>query len=180
MSILIDLIITSPHSFCLPNIPYRHCDTVAYAAATDLIKFGFGKATFKYFPSTYPRWQLDLNRAVSYNSDYRRNVRAEFPYAKLLVDVHSFPRKAYGPDVDLVVLDNVPGTWYGKQLYKLLVSNNISVAYIPGSTINDITEDARHNDIPAILLEYGEFLNLTQIDHINQVVRPWIVQMLAK
>ena len=98
--------------------------------------------------------------------------------AFLLLDIHSFNRKGFGPDVDVIVLDNVPGTWYGKKLYDIMKSYLISVAYIAGSDVNDITQEARYMGIPAIIIEYGEFIPITTIDQINKSVIEWIHLML--
>lgn len=176
------LIITAPHSLCFITSPYRNCDTAAFLASHRLIDqlADFPNIpTIKYFPSNHHRSEVDLNRAISRQTDYRKNISENLSNAVLLIDVHSFNRKGFGPDVDVVVLDNVPSTWYGKKLYDLMKNHNISVAYISGSEVNDITEEARHRGIPAILIEYGEFIPQGTIDQINNSVIEWINLMLS-
>jgi hypothetical protein len=52
----------------------------------------------------------------------------------------------YEIDADLIILDNHPGTWY-----ETLKHQGISVGYLFGANYNDITEEARKKNIPAIL-----------------------------
>lgn len=93
---------------------------------------------------------------------------------RLLIDVHSYPKGAFN-NSEIAVLDNVPGTWYGRLLFDLLVRDGLSAAYFYGSDVNDIVIEARARGIPAVLLEYQEELT---IDQINRLILPWIYYML--
>lgn len=174
------LVVTAPHSVCFPQLQYRHCDTVAYLASSRLVKLCSQDTYTKYFPSDTPRWVTDLNRPIAANTKYRQQVRNALNEAKLLIDVHSAPRGVYGTDADLVILDNEPETWYGHTLFDIVKHNSISVAYRLGAKYNDITEEARRHGVPAILLEYGEFLDTPAIDQINQSICEWVRFMLSR
>lgn len=183
------LIITAPHSLCFINTPYRNCDTAAFLASHRLVdqlsisgfmngSIGMSPIQIKYYPSTHHRSEIDLNRAESRECDYRKNLSENMSDAFLLIDIHSFERNGYGQDVDVVILDDVPRTDYGEKLYDMMKARNISVAYIKGWKINDITEEARHRGIPAIIIEYMELISKDTIDQINNVVVEWTHSML--
>lgn len=176
------IIITAPHSLCSVsyNSSHHHCDTLSYLASNNLASYRFDGFDTFYFPASEPRPQIDLNRDNSRSTLYRQNISRILKDSCLLIDVHSAPRKTFGPDVDLVVLDNYPGTWYGKLLYNILIEKKISAAYILGANYNDITEEARHNGIPSIILEYSESLEIISIDTINKVIIIWINQMIHR
>lgn len=157
------LIITAPHSFCHPALPYRNCDRVALLASDHLASYQFNGSVTRYFPANHHRAEIDLNRSVAKNTDYRRKISQALEDAQLLIDIHSAPLHGYEIDADLIILDNHPGTWYGKLLYETLKHQGISVGYLFGANYNDITEEARKKNIPAILLEYAEYLTPEKI-----------------
>jgi hypothetical protein len=176
------LIITAPHSLCSASLPYRNCDTVSLIASSRLFRQIYSMNTglqIKYFPSNHHRDEFDLNRYESRNTDYRKNISNNLSDAILLIDIHSFEKKGFGSDVDVVLLDDYPMTQYSKLLYDIMKSNNISVAYLEGDPkINDIEEEARSRNIPAILIEYMETIPISTIDNINNSIIEWIGKIL--
>lgn len=174
------LVITAPHSLCDHRIPHRNCDRVAFLASDHLASQQFNGSAIQYFPANHHRNKIDLNRSIAKNTDYRQRLSKALDNTRLLIDVHSAPRNGYEINADLIILDNHPGTWYGKLLYETLKDQGISVGYLFGANYNDITEEARNKNIPAILLEYGEYLTPEQINKINQALKVWIEYMLSK
>lgn len=168
------LIITAPHSLCFIKSPIRDCDTIAFRASNQLVNQLNGFLV-KYYPSTHLRSEIDLNRPEARNTDYREILSNNMSDCALLIDIHSFSRAGFGPDVDVVILDDVPGTIYGKRLYEIMRFHGISVAYMNGAPeINDIVEEARSRGIPAILIEYMESISRETIDQINNAIIEWI------
>jgi hypothetical protein len=93
----------------------------AFRASHDLIEQLRGSNfQIKHFPSTNHRSEVDLNRREARNTDYRRNLTHNMSDAFLLIDIHSFEKAGYGPDVDVVILDDVPKTEYGRKLYDII------------------------------------------------------------
>jgi hypothetical protein len=169
------VIITSPHSLCIPGAKVRTCDLLALKAAEDLVKTLKPSFYVLYFPANVYREKLDLNRDVSVNSPYRRRVTAalaDHPLA--LIDVHSDPRGSYGADADIVILDNTPETTYGKELYNVMLRSEVFVIYREGSKVNSITQQGREYGVPSILIEYTEDLNQRKIHQANEAILTWL------
>ncbi|CAN5756746.1 hypothetical protein BH23THE1_BH23THE1_33890 [soil metagenome] len=173
------ILVTAPHSLCFRDATHRDCDISAFLASHHLVNQLNG-TNVKYFPSNHHRSEFDLNRESSRSTEYRQKITDSLSDAALLIDVHSFPRKWFGPDVDVVILDNPPNTWYAQDLYAIMKRNNISVALIDGSEINDIIIEARSANIPAIIIEYREVLPTKTINQINDSVIEWVNLMFNK
>ena len=168
------IIVSSPHSLC-QNLTYRNCDTLAYLAASRLTNLLNLSYKANYYPSNKYRSEIDLNRDVARNTEYRINLSKDMRNSFLLIDVHSCEPFGYDVKADIIILDDYPGTNYGKSLYETIRSKGVSVVYLLGDTINDIVETARHQfNIPAILIEYTENINIDVIDRTNMAILEWI------
>jgi len=168
------VVVTSPHSLCIPGAKVRTCDLLALEAAEDLVKTLKTFFNVLYFPANFYRGNLDLNRDVSLNSSYRRRVAAALAdHPLVLIDVHSDPRGSYGSDADIVILDNTPETTYGKELYNVMLESGVFVIYIEGSKVNSITQQGRRYGIPSILIEYTEDLDRRKIHQANESILTW-------
>jgi len=172
-----DIIVTSPHSFCLSRTE-RDCDRVAHLAASRLLALLPGAL---YFPAPLPRTQIDLNRSSSRGTEYREAISnalgelAASANSPLLLDIHSFSKEAFD-EVSVMILDNVLGTDYGRRLAQMLNEAGINTGYLYGNSDNDIVIEARSKVVPAILIEYNESLGLEKIDQINRVIAEWILR----
>lgn len=174
------IIVTVPHSLCLSDTLGRNCDTLSLLASYNLVdKLTAKRLPVVYLPGNYHRSEVDLNRIYSRHTDYRQRLSSLLYSCSLLIDIHSFERNGFGSDVDLVILDNEPGTQYGIRLYNILKQKNVSVDYILGADYNDITQQGRQNGVPSILIEYGEFMKVTTVDHINNCILSWIYEMVG-
>lgn len=171
------LVVTSPHSLCYHQVNGRQCDLLAHLAASRLLLQLDRDGTVQYFPGTQPRFEIDLNRSGSRGTEYRATLSQSLDnyHPQLLIDIHSFPSGEF-EGVDIAVVDNQPGTWYGRSLFQTLskLLPKSKVGYFEGSEINDIVIEARGKGIPAILVEYREDLNIDQIDSITRVMTKWI------
>ena len=167
------VIITAPHAYCLPDLVDRHCDRRALDAADSLFLMVTHQTVI--FRGNILRYHVDLNRSESRSTPFRQELSSVISTVSggLLVDVHSFPSSKFN-DVDVAVLDNAPGTNYGKTLAFLLMYANPWSSYLRGSLKNDIVEEGRSKGLDSILIEYNERLTLDEIERINRVVNYFI------
>lgn len=177
---MFNVIVTAPHSLCVDDIEERHCDRVAYFAASNLVSMFSNIYSMSFFPSNTLRSDIDLNRFPSRETSYRQSILSNLlnsQNADLVLDVHSFPRGGFSgtgeEDSEITILDETPGTWYGKLLYEILSQKGIDVSYLLGDR-NDIVTLAREYGIPAILIEYSELLNSERIKEINLAIGYYI------
>lgn len=188
------IVVTVPHSFCYTNYFERDCDLVAGVAASTLVKELKKKVNTGFeiveLQSTVHRSQMDLNRYVSRNTSFRKQLtgllkgnRVEF-----VLDVHSFPKSEFGGS-EITILDNPPMTPYSNSLYTTLVKNNINANYLTGSPSspsnptegNDIIEESRDRGVRAVIIEYNETLSNERIKAINKIiVNQWLISLLSK
>lgn len=162
------VLLTVPHAGCFDQ-PQRHCDLLARKAALNLQQMIPGSRII--IGETY-RPHLDLNRDEALDDSFRLNIRQQTP--SLLLDIHSFPRDDGFNSYDLVIIDEDPVTDYSRDLYRHLVKHlPYNVGYFSGEG-NSIVREARQRGIPAILIEYGEFLISSDLTTINQVIGNWV------
>ena len=185
------ILITTPHSYC-PETTRRVCDRNARAASVDLADALRRWANVVVLPSpAVLRSTLDMNRPEARQHAYRRDIRHRLARRpSLLIDVHSFPRGAFGDDLEVVLLDNAPGTDYAERLFRALRQQHQSygVAMALGDArLNDVVGDARLNDVvgdarragvPSLLIEYGEHLDERDLARWNDVIARWAMDEL--
>lgn len=105
------LLITSPHSFCIPACR-RHCDRVALSAV-NYIKQYDNDYDIQFHVSDRLREEGDYNRPITDGEPWREHLRelAKKQKPHFVLEVHSFPgdhpiyMKRWG-DADLVVLES--------------------------------------------------------------------------
>ncbi len=89
----------------------------------------------------------------------------------ILLDIHSFPPDSEWGNSEITILDNIPGTDYGKHLFDSLISSNVDTLYLFGGDSNDIVTEARTNfKMKAILIEFNERLQESRINEINRII----------
>lgn len=172
------VIITVPHSFCNSSNPVRNCDTLAAAAAESLFKI-MPYPTW-IFRANQPRSQIDLNRDVSLQTDFRRAISAKMRQLKqqgynpiFVTDIHSVKDGAWDHNhVDL--LDEfTTNTPYVNRLAQLLQQSGFNVGHYQGKD-NSIVQEARRNGFIAVLFEFNENLPEDIVDEITPVIVEWI------
>lgn len=170
------IVITTPHSFCVHGINERHCDLNAENAAVSLLRIlRTSKYSTVYLPADQPRFQVDLNRPESRDTRFRQSLgKILNNNPALLLDIHSFPYDTFERDYDVVIIDNPPTTEYSVSLKDRLLNHNINVGYITGNSDNDIVIEARSKNVFAMLIEYSEILNISDLNIINGVIADWI------
>jgi hypothetical protein len=152
-----ETVITVPHAKCILLI--RDCDRIAEKAAKYLHKAINGNI----FISNVWRKTLDLNRAKSYNSKWRKKVRKHLNPNNVLIDVHSFP------------IEHSSELMYGITLEENFLSRGIrSRGYnvVKGDKTNDIIFEAYNKNVPAILLEFNESLTDDQLKRVVEDIKP--------
>lgn len=172
------VIITVPHSLCDYTNPVRNCDTLASAAAKSL--YSVMPYPTWMFQSNHHRSQIDLNRDISLNTDFRRNIRAQMQQLKrqgydpiFVLDVHSVPAGVWDHNhVDL--LDEfTTDTPYVNRLAGLLDDSGFDIGHYAGQD-NSIVQEARRNGFISVLFEFNEDLPLERIDEITPVIADWV------
>ena len=148
------LVITCPHSFCRRGDEQEHlCDLVAERAAEELQALAapyFDRVNL--YLSDRPRIELDQNRDVAYNSDWRQALReriADFQKQGpiCLVDLHSYPNGVY-PGVFTVL--------YVDKTRDYVPNLGPSVFWLQGSPVNSIVMEYHPKLRRALLLEVNE------------------------
>ncbi|MEM3857938.1 MAG: hypothetical protein QW478_00885 [Candidatus Micrarchaeaceae archaeon] len=170
------IIITAPHSYCV-NKSKRDCDILAEEAARYLFKIS--KFNTYLILSNELREYLDNNRVQGRKGKFRKDLYNIMisNHILFLLDIHSFDENYYEGDV--AILDNIPGTNYGHNLFQYLRSKKIYVKYFYGSLINDIVKQARFLHIDSILIEFNENLRPKYLEYICDQIMQWLIQKLS-
>lgn len=175
------VLLTVPHSRC-PVSRWRVCDLNAENAAVRLRAAPHPRWSYEMHRSPdVLRETMDFNRPQSWNTSFRRAIRARLRDAAVVLDMHSFPRGSFTgeEDADVVVLDNTPGTEYGAALARSIAAHGVRAAHMMGDPDkNTITQEARDAGVPAVLIEYGEHLDDATVDRANAGVHRWLERML--
>jgi hypothetical protein len=96
---------------------------------------------------------------------------------RIILDIHSYPDNPENPfsSYDIVILDEKPGTDYGRDITSYLREVlSYRVGYFIGEG-NSIMTEMRELGYPAILVEYGEFLEDEEITTINSALVEWLL-----
>jgi len=167
--------ITVPHAGCFEFPKERHCDRLAEKAGYSLYYLIPDSIIFvgKVF-----RGDLDLNRDQALNDPFRVNIRqaANKFRPSIVLDTHSFPEKYtnFG-DVDVMILDEKPGTIYGRDIARFLRDKtSYRVAYSQGDG-NSIMIEMRRMGIPSVLVEFMENLRDNDLAIISEKILEWLV-----
>lgn len=182
---MVNIIITAPHSNCLSfeqEEIQRTCDKVSGFAASSLRSSILEKTSHKVIElqSDTHRSISDLNRYNARRTEFRKKVTSLMDDASVLLDVHSFPNERFGGN-EFVILDNLPGTSYGKKIDQLMINvRSLLLDGIPSAPSkfegNDIVSEARSRGLTAILFEYNESLSQSRIHEINDLITTkWII-----
>lgn len=166
------ILITAPHSLCDQNISYRNCDLISQYASISLHNIIPGSDLFL---ATEYRHDIDLNRDLASFTPYRKSITNKINGNNgILLDIHSFPNNYFG-QYSIVIVDNEPGTQYGKSLFYALHHVGVSTVYnIGDENKNSIVREARKSGFKAILLEYNENISKDNINKINNLIALWI------
>lgn len=168
------IVITTPHSYCQDPI-HRDCDEVAGLAGSLLWAKIPGSL---FFPSISLRSTEDLNRFPSRNSPYRQQIRPYLNPDTFLLDIHSYPLGTY-PSDHYTILDDSPMTEYGWDLYQYLIECGVEGAYLEGSRINDLVEEARSRGSHAILIEFPEYISYHHLEYLTQLIADWVMMQIC-
>ena len=174
------ILLTIPHAGYYSQPLERHCDRMAKTAGYNLSSL-LDQSEVIVIINYVRRDTLDMNRDVAILSDYRQQIRDILMsgHINLLLDIHSYPYEAeeFKP-YDLVIIDEMPGTSYGRDLfYWLYTKGFIRIGYFNGNG-NSIMAEGRRFSINSLLLEYGEFLTEEEITNFNLAIREWLTIML--
>lgn len=156
------IVITAPHATCPKEGPGKEhqCDISAGLAAKEAALI---LGTTALIGDT-PRTKVDLNRAESRGSGYRKRVSEKLGSADAVFDIHSFPATSLEWYTDVVIL-NFPAT-DRNLLYAL--QNNIknqgyTVSIVEGFNRDDIVMESQAKGKNAFLIELNEKLNAKTI-----------------
>lgn len=174
-------LLTVPHSKCI-NKEGHLCDIMAEISSKKISKYlKKSKITHKIILADKNRSIIDYNRKTSRNSNWRQKIRNEFINCDLVLDIHSFPNssssfgRTNGKIPEIVILDSYiykneyidkyTSNYFGN----FLLENGVICKLLPGGD-NDITLEARENNIKAILIEFNENLSEDRIDLISRLI----------
>lgn len=172
------ILITAPHSLCNTKTTVRSCDLVANSVS-DKLSFEFTKNKIDniVLKSDILREKLDLNREVSSNSVFHINLSKIIKdnKIKMCLDIHSFPNlDPLNKQKDIYLLVHEK-TDLVKNFINYLQSNlNVSIFWgkskysknyeVEGT--NFILDRMHENNIPAILIEFYELIDIKKLDEI--------------
>jgi hypothetical protein len=172
------VIITVPHSLCDSSNPVRNCDTLAYVAAESL----YEKMPYPtwIFQSNHHRSQIDLNRDVSLETDFRRAISNKMRELKrdgydpiFVLDTHSVEDLAWDHN-HLDLLDEfTTNTPYVRRLAHLLRQDGFDIGHYQGKD-NSIVQEARRNGLISVLFEFNESLPYDILNEITPVIVEWV------
>lgn len=170
----ISVVITVPHSMCNTNVHERHCDSMAEDAAVSLYQM-IPYEKHIMLADEY-RYDIDLNRDVSRNTDFRKRISEliRIPNKFVLVlDIHSFD-EGYA-DGEIVILTGMTcRTGYIQRLYENLRHNHVNVKIFDTLKSNDIYHEASLLNLFCVLIEYSEYLQYDRLKFINEIITSWI------
>lgn len=175
-----NVVITAPHAACptstLSAAEPRECDRAAERMADALHAALPGSVLLKN--TDMLRADVDMNRAESRRSEFRRQVAAALKRDTVLIDTHSFPHGEFG-DADVVLMEarrSTPSPVVAELLRciaEALPSPQRRVAWVQAhSTVNDIEYSAvmQHRVALAFLLEVHEQLGDAEIRAVASAV----------
>jgi len=191
------ILIIVPHSACqYDTITQRRCDKRAKSSAMALLnniqRLNSKAICILYANDNVDRRQIDMNRNISRNTSWRRNLSLVFEYLKKqnnnniiwVIDVHSFPGYDYKTNTDvskfgkktkLAILDDTKySTWHKETeaLFTYLI-NNVDepdiINLIRGSK-NDIQDEARSFGFTSFLIEVNENKQQLQDKTLNELL----------
>jgi DNA-binding LacI/PurR family transcriptional regulator len=173
------IILSVPHAHCRSESDkiLHFCDVVAGDAARELQKrlTDAGHEVMLHI-GDINREEMDLNRSVSRNTEFRKKLEADFSKADFLLDVHSTFRSRITWEEDLVILkwktNEADNRKYTYDLLKKLVDQDLSAAIVYARAEDDIVDQATHAGLPAVLVEFSE---LTFADDAN-----WLMEQFVK
>jgi len=157
------IILSAPHALCRSESDkiLHFCDVVAGDVARDLQKrlTDTGHKVMLHI-GDINREEMDLNRSVSRNTEFRKKLEADFSKADCLLDVHSSPRNRITWNEDLVILKwktkEADNRKYTNDLLKKLVDQDLDVSITYAQAEDDIVDQATHAGLPAMLVEFSE------------------------
>lgn len=168
-------VITTPHSKC-PSASERLCDmrasNVAHIIHNILISKGYQSEIHE---APVFRNTLDLNRPISQNNPWRKNIQSRISYLQnrhdnvILLDIHSFPHGTNAFQIQnepKIVLLNRAGK--NTAIVDKLKNTISSVYTIPASDLNDIIIQADKLGANAMLWEFNENPNYLKDDEIRK------------
>lgn len=173
------IILSAPHAHCRSESDkiLHFCDVVAGDAARALQKrlTDAGHEVMLHI-GDINREEMDLNRSVSRNTEFRKKLEADFSKADALLDIHSSPRNRITWNEDLVILkwktQEADNRKYTYALLKQLVGQDLDVSIAYARAEDDIVDQATHAGLPAVLVEFSE---LTFADDPN-----WLMDQFVK
>lgn len=173
------IVITAPHSLCPADYTHeknkqnRQCDIAAGKIGLFLAE-QFSKnirdKNIIFLAANVKREKIDLNRANSRKSEYRKKLNNCLVNCSFIIDVHSFPnyyleeagdinffKKDELPQ-DIVIISGMNNTdkQMANDLYNLLKNNNVHTRLITHLKVNDILNNANEYNKNGILLEFNE------------------------
>lgn len=156
------VVITAPHALCYQNIAddlNHSCDYVSAQCAQDI--YDMMTCNKKLFLSDERRSKHDMNRIESRGTNFRKKIAESFKDARMLLDIHSYPRmKSYPFKFDSYVIDDEnPPTNLSRRICKVISDEGFTCEIVRGSGVNDITKQARSNGVPSVLIEICESLD---------------------
>jgi len=163
-----DAILTVPHGFRPTD------DIIAYdvgkRVAKILREMGY-RIAFHY--NMRPREKIDMNRRVSKNTQFRRAIRKSIARgAKLLFDCHSFcpqtTQMDWSPnEILLVLMPDSSDIHSAKYFIRKYASYGVMCKSVETGRVNDIIIEAFDNNIPAVLVEHNEAIDVDEITEID-------------
>ncbi len=169
------ILISAPHAGCYSLTGDRDCDLLAEKAASYL---HFLIPDSELYVGHAVREEIDLNRDVALNDPFRVELRqaADRLEPSISLDIHSFPTPEFN-GADIAILDEQPGTDYGRQLFAFLQSHlyMYTIKYFSGEG-NSIMIEMRKKNIPAVLIEFNEDLTDDDLSTIDFAILDWLDQ----
>lgn len=135
-------VVTAPHSKCY-DVPERTCDRSAKHLAGHLAS---NLPSNHVFYADVYRHEHDLNRDMSWDTTFRKQVREIIKADTVLLDVHSFPNISgiwvkFTHNPEIVLLAFSFNYSFCSKLYGCLKDRGISCEVVEASHVNSITRE---------------------------------------
>lgn len=148
------LLISVPHAYGDESTRDENVAVIGLNLYYGLLNKGFGSVDIVF--GNIPRDVVDLNRADSRTTDFRRLVDEKIVDADFVIDLHTYPYQSakYGL-YDIVILNPLKydGSWFGEKVYQNLKSKGVNVASMGAFLRDDILMQAVKANKPAFLVE---------------------------
>lgn len=176
---LMFVIITVPHNCITTQADDRGCDINARK---------FGKLVAQtidldhvLFISDVRRKNCDMNRKQCRHRPMREDIRAYFHTGKtILIDIHTFPYGVFKQNrrITLGIMYQHNSRHIAEDLLRMIqkhIPEVRSAIFGRGTRINSIMHDALNAHIPALLIEFCQYLPESQVVGVAQCINKWII-----